>query len=504
MTDATPHPDATPRPDAAPRPEATPQTAAAADTPALIPRRRFVQLAAGGLGAAVAGFALYRFLTSVDPTAAVDGLTTEPAGGGYGPLAEAGPLLALPAGFRYVELTRDGRTMSDGHPTPGAPDGMAAFAGPDGTIHLVRNHELAGGSTAVTPSYDPAAAGGTTTLVVDPDSRELLADWTSLAGTSRNCAGGPTPWGSWITCEETVDGVGQGFEAPHGYAFEVAAEAQAPVDPIALSTMGRFRREAVAVDAGRGIVYQTEDTEPDAGFYRYVVDAGPAAPGAALDLAGGGALQALAAQDQPGLDLRAVAEEGMSFAVGWVDVAEPDADVEGGQTVVGQALEAGAARFSRLEGCDIDDGSVWFTSTDGGHGNGQIWRYDPTPADPVGTAPAEPAAPSAPDHSGGTLTLVFAAADGDVLEGPDNLVRSPQGSLVICEDNGRGFNRVSALTPAGALVPLAVNIDNGKEFAGATFSPDGRTLFVNTQGNDLLGIPGRTFAIWGPWEAGAV
>ncbi|MEM9132730.1 MAG: alkaline phosphatase PhoX [Actinomycetota bacterium] len=470
---------------------------AAPDPRPLLPRRRFVQLAVGGLGAAVAGFALYRFLNDDDPTAAVDGLTTDPARGGYGPLTDAGPLLALPVGFAYAELTYDGRTMSDGRPTPGAPDGMAAFAAADGAIRLVRNHELGGGATTVTPAYDPAAAGGTTTLVIDPDSRELVADWTSLAGTSRNCAGGPTPWGSWITCEETVDGPDQGFAAPHGYAFDVAADAEAPVEPIALTGMGRFRREAVAVDAEQGVVYQTEDAEPDAGLYRYVVDAGPAAPGRPLDLVGGGRLQALAVVDRPGLDLRSVAEEGATFPVGWVDIDEPDADVEGGISVVGQAVAAGAARFRRLEGCDIDDGSVWFTSTDGGHGNGQIWRLDPARPGADDDAVSGPA-------EGGTLTMAFAAVDGEVLQGPDNLVLSPQGSLVICEDNGRGFNRLVALSPDGALIPLVANIANDKEFAGATFSPDGRTLFVNTQGSDLRGIRGRTFAIWGPWGDGAV
>lgn len=459
----------------------------------LLPRRRFVQLAAGGLGAAVAGFALYRYLNQVDPTAAVDGLTTDPARGGYGRLTKAGPLLALPPDFTYRVLAVDGQTMGDGRATPGAPDGMAAFSAADGTIRLIRNHELDVGPAATSPAYDPAAAGGTTTLVVDPTSRELVADWTSLAGTSRNCGGGPSPWGSWITCEETVDGVGQGYEAPHGYAFDVAADADGPVKPVALTAMGRFRREAVAVDAGRGVVYQTEDAEPDAGLYRFVVDAGGVEPGERLDLAGGGRLQALAIIDQPGLDLCSVTEEGATFAIGWVDVEEPDADVEGGLSVVGQAVAAGAARFRRLEGCAVEGDTLWFTSTDGGHGNGQIWRLEAGRPDATGAG-----------ADGGTLTLDLAATDSDVLQGPDNLVRSPRGSLVICEDNGRGFNRLTALTPDGVLIPLAANIDNEKEFAGAAFSPDGRTLFVNTQGSAIRRIPGRTFAIWGPWETGAV
>ncbi|MEL7209261.1 MAG: alkaline phosphatase PhoX, partial [Actinomycetota bacterium] len=214
--------------------------------------------------------------------------------------------------------------------------------------------------------------------------------------------------------------------------------------------------------------------------------AGPTAPDEPLDLAGGGRLQALRVLDQPRLDLRSISLAGAGFAVGWTDINDPDPDITAGETVAGQAVEAGAARFRRLEGCVMDGSSVWFTSTDGGLGNGQIWRLDP----------------DGPD--GGRLTMVLAVDRSELLTGPDNLVLSPQGSLVICEDGDQGRNRVVALGPDGTLVPIAANIANEKEFAGATFSPDGATLFVNTQGSPGGGILGRTLAIWGPWENGIV
>lgn len=446
-------------------------------SPPPLPRRRFMQLAAGGLGATVAAYGLYRWVSP------------DPAGAGYGPLLEAGPELALPQGFRYRELSFDGRIMSDGRPTPRMPDGMAAFATDDGAIRLIRNHELEGRpDDPVTDGYDAQAPGGTTTLEIDPVERTVIADWVSLAGTVRNCAGGATPWSSWISCEETVDGPEQGYDEHHGYAFDVPADAEGPVLARPLTAMGRFRREAVAVDERAGIVYQTEDADPVAGFYRYVVDAGPSAPGTPLDLAGGGRLQAMEVAGRPGADLRSVIDSDGSFAVGWVDIDEPDPDIEGGLTVMDQALSAGAARFRRLEGCVMEGSSVWFTSTSGGFGNGQIWRFDPD--DPNGDR--------------GRLTMVVATETSDVLAGPDNLVLSPQGSLVICEDSSRGSNRLVALSPEGVLVHIAENIGNDREFAGATFSPDGATLFVNIQGSASGEILGRTMAIWGPWEKGVV
>jgi len=181
--------------------------------------------------------------------------------GGYGPLRPVPSsntreaLLALPENFQYTVFGRTGAPMSDKRPTPRAHDGMAVFA-VRGQLRLVRNHEIndrvpkPGVALAPARSYDETAGGGTTTLVVDPRTRTLVRDFVSLSGTLQNCAGGPTPWGSWITCEETrlnerrfKDAQGReagGFAMKHGYCFEVPAASDAAASPIPLKAMGRF------------------------------------------------------------------------------------------------------------------------------------------------------------------------------------------------------------------------------------------------------------------------
>jgi secreted PhoX family phosphatase len=223
-------------------------------------RRRFLLRSATAFGAtALAGHSLRGLFARA--ALAEDG-TCEPAGlgeGGYGPLTPAGRELALPAGFTYRKLGVGGSPMADGRPTPTAHDGMAAFALPNGHIRLVRNHEIPALPVAFALTvngdarkrYDPRGRGGTTSLEVEvtpSGERRLVHDFVSLSGTVMNCAGGPTPWGSWISCEETTDGNRLGLRKPHGYCFEVPATAEAEVHAVPLKAMGRFVHEAIAVD----------------------------------------------------------------------------------------------------------------------------------------------------------------------------------------------------------------------------------------------------------------
>lgn len=402
----------------------------------------------------------------------------------------AGDELALPEGFEYRAFGREGSPMADGGPTPRAHDGMAAFSMPDGSIRLIRNHESRdppGYARRLVPAgaaYDPLAGGGTTTLVVRPDESgipRLERDFASLGGTLLNCAGGPTPWGSWLSCEETTQGVARGWSAPHGYVFEVPAGAEGPVPATPLRAMGRFTHEAIAIDPLTGVVYETEDLNRRCGFYRFIPDT----PGF---LADGGRLEMLAVDGSPGVDLRTGRRMGARLPVSWVPIEDPDpADGERRPTAVAeQGLVRGAARFSRLEGCWYADDSVYFHSTNGGVAHcGQVWRYIPSEE---------------------VLILVFESPSANVLEGPDNITASPRGGLLICEDSG-GVNHLRGLTPDGRIFDFARNIMNHREFAGACFSSDGRYLFVNIQGDlDSWGPGNRsmTLVIWGPWEEGSL
>jgi uncharacterized protein len=408
----------------------------------------------------------------------------------YGPLAPVPdettglPLLMLPAGFRYLSFGWTGDLMADGTPTPPSHDGMAAFAGPNGITRIVRNHEVPPGPAAFAPAlaYDPAGGGGTTTLEFITRRGRYVSSWPSLSGTVRNCAGGPTPWGSWLSCEETLEEPSpqNALTKAHGYIFEVPAVGQAIAQP--LVEMGRFSHEAVAVDPATGYVYETEDAGTVSGFYRFV----PLVPG---QLAAGGTLQMLALAGFPQADTR-VNQPRTARSVAWVDIPDPNPANPILNGVFSQGFAAGGARFERLEGAWYGNGRVYFSSTSGGNAaQGQIWEYDPA---------AE------------TLRLLFESPNPDVLTGPDNLCVSPRGGLVLCTDSS-GVEHLHGLTTDGRIFHFCRNnvILNGErngfvgdfrgaEFCGATYSPDGRWLFVNVQS------PGITFAITGTWGTGAL
>ncbi|MEY2229167.1 MULTISPECIES: alkaline phosphatase PhoX [Streptomyces] len=412
---------------------------------------------------------------------------------GYGPLvADPRGLLDLPAGFTYRVLSRAGEPLRSGEgPVPANCDGMAAFGADGGRVRLVRNHENRTTAALRVPAvpgltYDPEALGGCTALELDAAGR-VTGERVALAGTAVNCAGGRTPWNTWLSCEETEDRAGtSGYSRDHGYVFEVD-----PADPrrsgaVPLTAMGRFAHEAVAVDPYRGVVYETEDAfvRPFGLFYRFL----PERPlGGLGSLRAGGRLEALRV---PGLaDLAVVDEPGAEFQVEWVPVPDPSA--AGTPIRLQDFGPGGITHAQKLEGCYWGDGGVHFVSSFARSGegaaadhHGQVWFHDPR-------------------RSTIRLDVRFGPAADIALPGdsPDNICLAPDGGLMVCEDGG-GAQYVFGVTEGGEVYPMARNAEDiagsgapeWGEFAGVTFSPDGRTMFVNAY------APGTTFAVTGPWH----
>ncbi|MHB1327482.1 MAG: alkaline phosphatase PhoX [Gemmatimonadales bacterium] len=478
-----------------------------------LPRRTFLAaFAKSGTAAIVApslaGLAAWNFATPSLARAATARRQAFQRAVGYGALRRSPscPELEIPEHFQVVRISEALRPASTRPDLmiPNAFDGMASFRLPNGNIRLIRNHEMGDPAGAGPPlsarCYDPKATGGTTSLEVSirgaGNSRriEVVDEFVSLAGTRVNCAGGPTPWGSWLSCEENCAGSTQGFDRPHGYVFEVPAAATEPVEPIALRAMGRFVHEAVAVDPATGIVYETEDAwydperadRPGSGFYRFI-------PKVAGQLAEGGRLQILAVQDRPRYLTARGQTAGMTLPVSWVDIEAPDPDAAETDptTVFREGLSKGAAIFARLEGAWYGDGGIYLVSTNGGDAlAGQVFFYRPK------------------SGNDGELTLVFESPNKEVLNGPDNICTTPRGGLIICED-ASGDHYLRGLDRSGRIIDLArQSVRAGelppREFAGVCFSTDGEVLFFNIQGDTSSRgkRPSVTYALWGPWVRG--
>jgi len=416
------------------------------------------------------------------------------------------PLLRLPEGFRYKSFSWAGSRLHDGHTVPRAADGMGVVRQEESRVTLVRNHEL---RASTGPIGDPDNAydvttGGTTTLIFDTDAEELVDSWVSLGGTLNNCAGGVTPWGTWLSCEESTfepelahlaPPRTQSFwniekaSRPHGFVFEVPATGVARPEPIL--AMGQFRHEAVAFDPDTGIAYMTEDNGPRAGFYRFVSQT----PGS---LKQGGRLQMMKVVDRPVMNDYLIL--GQEMDVEWVDIPDPTAGLvashPNGDGLVNQGIAAGGSAFVALEGCAVSEGRVYFTSKLGGKAMaGYVLEYNPGRE---------------------KIWMVYESPGHDHFSGPDNIVVSPRGSLLICEDrlsSNTSAQNIAGLTREGEFFQFCQvnprlkgryeghNLSDTvlkSEWAGATFSLDGEWLFMNIYN------PGLTVAVTGPWQKGYI
>lgn len=402
---------------------------------------------------------------------------------GYGPLLpDPAGMLDLPEGFSYRVLSSLGDAMSDGGSVPDKADGMGCLDLGNGEIVLVRNHEMVPGDDPGGPiakgfgtRNGEFVPGGTTNIVLDASTLTVKRQFRTLGGTIRNCSGGVTPWGSWITCEEAPTGPGQrygdGLAVNHGWAFEVPGDATGLIDPVPLRAMGRFNHEAACVDPVTGYVYQTEDRD-DGVLYRFI----PNTPG---KLAEGGKLQAMVIEgltdtrnwDGPAMPLR------RQYSVSWVDLDNVEAPEDDLRL---RAIAKGGAPIARGEGLHMGDGDMYFCSTSGGASKlGQIFRLVPGRG-----------------QGSDRVELFFESENKDQFNYGDNLCVAPNGHLLVCEDQYTDVvdNHVRGITPDGRPYDFA-RLTMQTELAGGCFSPDGKWFFVNAY------APTRTLAITGPWVA---
>ncbi|HEY0698830.1 MAG TPA: alkaline phosphatase PhoX [Micromonospora sp.] len=446
----------------------------------------------GALGIVVAGS-----LESIAGPAAAQAAQSALPSVGYGELVpDPAGLLALPPGFSYTIVAQAGVTLLEsGEPTPADADGTGVFPTAQGSV-LVNNHEIGGSEAYGVPAlpgltYDPGARGGTTSIEVDANGARRT-EYVSVAGTHNNCAGGVTPWQTWLTCEETEQRAGGKFQKDHGYVFEVDPhDRSANLNPVPLKFLGRFAHEAVAVDPDTSVIYETEDAGgPNGLYFRWVPPKGfQPGKGALCQLAlslGGdtaGTLQAMSCWkgSRHIADLSEATTPGTRYKVRWVDVPDRDARVV---SVRKQFTDEQVTRSRKLEGAWWADGGAYFVASfarnsDGSvnEHDGQVWFYDPA-TETV------------------TLRTIFGVnpdpeADTD-YDGPDNITVSPYGGVILAED-GDGVSHLVGITAEGKAYPLARNDLNDSEFAGPAFSADGKILFACVQS------PGFVFAITGPW-----
>ncbi|MGC5035177.1 MULTISPECIES: alkaline phosphatase PhoX [unclassified Streptomyces] len=382
-------------------------------------RRSLLRAAVLGGTSAALGGTLWRGAAYAAPA--------QPGAGPYGALGSPDANgIRLPGGFTSRVIARSGQRVGNTSYTwHNAPDGGACYADGTGWIY-VSNSEInpSGGASAVRFSSTGAITGA----------------YRILSNTRTNCAGGKTPWNTWLSCEE-VD---------RGYVYET--------DPwgvqaaVRRDAMGRFKHEAAAADPVRRVVYMTEDVT-DGCFYRF-------RPTTWGDLSSG-TLEVL------------VAGSGTSGPVTWARVPDPS-----GATATRNQV-SGAKRFNGGEGCYYAGDTCWFTTK----GDNRVWQYN---------AAAQTIELAYDDSlvTGGTAPLT----------GVDNVTGSASGDLFVAEDGGT--MEICVITPTDVVAPfLRVDGQSGSEITGPAFSPDGTRLYFSSQrGTSGSSSGGITYEVRGPFR----
>ncbi|MDI3406322.1 alkaline phosphatase PhoX [Streptomyces cavernicola] len=384
-------------------------------------RRTFLRGAVIGTSAAAFGGTLMRGAAYAAPA--------QNGPGPYGALGSADANgLQLPSGFTSRVVARSGQAVSGTSYTwHNAPDGGACFADGTGWIY-VSNSEVSTGGGAGALRFDSSGA--------------ITGAHRILSNTRNNCAGGATPWNTWLSCEEVS----------RGYVYETDPWGAKPA--VRRDAMGLFKHEAAAADPVRKVVYLTED-ESDGCFYRFV-------PTTWGDLSAG-TLQVL------------TAGTGTSGSFGWANVPDPD-----GSPTYTRDQVSGAKIFNGGEGCHYAGDNVWFTTK----GDNRVWQLNLT---------------------AGTYELAYddsLVTNGAApLTGVDNVTGSSSGDLFIAEDGGN--MEICIITPDDVVAPfLRITGQTGSEITGPAFSPDGTRLYFSSQrGTTGSSSGGITYEVTGPFRA---
>lgn len=392
-------------------------------------RRDFLRTSAVTAGGIAVSGGLWRIALAATPAVV--------AAGPYGPLQPADANgIRLPRGFTSRKIAQAGQPVAGtGYTYPVFPDGQATYATEDGGFILATNSEA--------PEAQGTKEGGASAIRFDADG-EIVDAYRILAGTTNNCAGGKTPWGTWMSCEETDTGLVHECD-PFGKKPSVAHPA-----------MGVFNHEAICVDPHFEQIYLSEDSG-SGGFYRFTPERYPDCSKGLLEIA-------TVAKDD---------------SVRWTKVPDPSA---GEKRTADQV--AGATRFKRGEGIWFDSGIVYLATT----GDDRIWAYN------TGLETIEVL------YDGKGLT-------DPPFKNVDNICMTSSGDLFVCEDPGeigmgiitpyREAARFLEITGPGQVVPAGLPEDVDNEITGVIFDPTGTRMFFSAQRSFLTGV---VYEVTGPFR----